>query len=398
MVDVARFFLEFVQEESCGKCVPCRVGTKRLLEILDRICNGEGQEGDIEKLIELGNEIKETALCGLGKTAANPVLSTIRHFRHEYVAHIRDKEMPGRRVPGLVGRALPERVPAVWTVPGFVSLVAETRFAEALACTANVIRSRRPAPAFVSILRDRCRRAGSTRGWPFAGVKRFMVDQEVTIRCRSAREQAERGPQSRRRWRRPCRPVCAFFSRVWATSRWYLSPSRGRRMMVQTIPSYRLPREDFLPARCAMIENLGVDIQPRRKLGRDFTLKGLREEGYEAVFLAVRAPRCMTTRYPQRNIEGVTEAISSCASTISAARFGRERVVVVGGGNPRLTPRAPALRWGGVGDDHLPAHARRDAGLCEEIEEGARGRPTRAAVTRRRISVMRGRPGRGHPL
>src|SRR5208337_1279258 len=91
MVDVARFFLEFVQEESCGKCVPCRVGTKRMLEILNRICEGRGEEADVERLIDLGEMIKDTSLCGLGQTAPNPVLSTIRHFGHEYIEHIRDK-------------------------------------------------------------------------------------------------------------------------------------------------------------------------------------------------------------------------------------------------------------------------------------------------------------------
>ena len=91
MVDVARFFLEFVQEESCGKCVPCRVGTKRMLEILNRICAGNGEEADVERLIDLGEMVKDTSLCGLGQTASNPVLSTIRHFGQEYVEHIRDK-------------------------------------------------------------------------------------------------------------------------------------------------------------------------------------------------------------------------------------------------------------------------------------------------------------------
>ncbi|MGL6196213.1 MAG: NADH-ubiquinone oxidoreductase-F iron-sulfur binding region domain-containing protein, partial [Thermoguttaceae bacterium] len=84
MVDVARYFIEFVQEESCGKCVPCRVGTKRMLEILQRICEGKGVDGDIDRLIKIGEMIKDASLCGLGQTAPNPVLSTIRHFGHEY--------------------------------------------------------------------------------------------------------------------------------------------------------------------------------------------------------------------------------------------------------------------------------------------------------------------------
>ncbi|NLL19230.1 MAG: 4Fe-4S binding protein, partial [Clostridia bacterium] len=94
MVDVARFFLNFTQSESCGKCTPCREGTKRMLEILTRITQGEGKEEDIEKLESLGKVIKSTSLCGLGQTAPNPVLSTLKYFRHEYEAHIKEKRCP----------------------------------------------------------------------------------------------------------------------------------------------------------------------------------------------------------------------------------------------------------------------------------------------------------------
>lgn len=94
MVDVAKFFLNFTQSESCGKCTPCREGTKRMLEILTRITEGQGREGDIELLESLAKNIKETALCGLGQTAPNPVLSTLKYFRHEYEAHIKEKRCP----------------------------------------------------------------------------------------------------------------------------------------------------------------------------------------------------------------------------------------------------------------------------------------------------------------
>ncbi len=94
MVEVARFFMDFTQKESCGKCVPCREGTKRMLEILNRIVDGKGEDGDIELLKELGETISKTALCGLGKTAAGPVLSTIKYFEDEYRAHIYDKKCP----------------------------------------------------------------------------------------------------------------------------------------------------------------------------------------------------------------------------------------------------------------------------------------------------------------
>jgi NADH:ubiquinone oxidoreductase subunit F (NADH-binding)/NAD-dependent dihydropyrimidine dehydrogenase PreA subunit len=96
MVNIAKFFLEFTQAESCGKCVPCRIGTKRLLEILTRITKGEGREGDIELLEKLSSSVKATSLCGLGQTAPNPILSTLKYFRDEYEAHIRDKKCPSK--------------------------------------------------------------------------------------------------------------------------------------------------------------------------------------------------------------------------------------------------------------------------------------------------------------
>jgi NADH-quinone oxidoreductase subunit F len=94
MVEIARFFMHFTQHESCGKCVPCREGTRRMLEILERITSGNGIEGDIELLLELSDTISQTALCGLGKTAAFPVVSTIKNFRSEYEAHIYEKRCP----------------------------------------------------------------------------------------------------------------------------------------------------------------------------------------------------------------------------------------------------------------------------------------------------------------
>ncbi len=102
MVDVAKFFLEFTVEESCGKCTPCREGTRKMLEILERITQGEGTMEDLETLEELGNTIKETSLCGLGQTAPNPVLSTLRYFREEYEAHVKEKRCPSKKCKALI--------------------------------------------------------------------------------------------------------------------------------------------------------------------------------------------------------------------------------------------------------------------------------------------------------
>ncbi len=102
MVDIARFFMDFIQDESCGKCVPCRIGTRRTLEILQRICAGEGAEGDIEELERLSRYILAGSLCGLGQGAPNPVLTTIKHFRAEFEAHIYEKRCPAKVCKGLI--------------------------------------------------------------------------------------------------------------------------------------------------------------------------------------------------------------------------------------------------------------------------------------------------------
>ena len=102
MVDLAKFFLNFTQNESCGKCTFCRIGTKRMLEVLERITLGEGKEGDIELLEDLADKIRSSSLCGLGQTAPNPVLTTIKYFRHEYEAHIKDKKCPAHSCPALI--------------------------------------------------------------------------------------------------------------------------------------------------------------------------------------------------------------------------------------------------------------------------------------------------------
>jgi ferredoxin len=101
MVDLARYFLNFTVEESCGKCTPCRVGTRHMVEILEKICNGFGEKGDLERLEFLAKTVKSTSLCGLGQTAPNPVLTTIKYFRDEYKAHIEEK-----RCPALICKAL----------------------------------------------------------------------------------------------------------------------------------------------------------------------------------------------------------------------------------------------------------------------------------------------------
>jgi NADH-quinone oxidoreductase subunit F len=347
MVDVARFFLEFVQEESCGKCTPCRVGTKRLLEILERICDGEGQEGDIEKLITLGNQIKETALCGLGKTAANPVLSTIRHFREEYEEHIREKKCRAGVCAGLVRAPCQSACPASVDVPGFVSLVGEKRYADAL----KLHRERNPFAAACARIcfhacEEHCRRSSLDESLSIRGVKRYMVEQEMIIQVPEVKENKKNAVKKIAIvGAGPAGLSCAYFlARLGYKPKVFEAAPRPGGMMAQTIPSYRLPRE-ILAREVRMIERLGIDIECNKALGTDFTLNSLKAEGYEAVFLGVGAPDGLQLGLPNEEANGVSEAISFLREyNIRGSVPVGKHVVIIGGGNAAIDAARTAAR------------------------------------------------------
>lgn len=349
MVDVARFFLEFVQEESCGKCVPCRVGTKRMLEILERICQGQGEESDIDTLIELGEQIKDTALCGLGQTAPNPVLSTIRHFRKEYEDHIREKHCQAGVCPGLVRAPCQSACPANVDVPGYVSLVAERRYAEAL----RLHRNRNPFASICGrvcfhLCESKCRRSTLDKPVSIRGIKRFMADQEITIQLPEVRENAE---NAKRKvaiiGAGPAGLSCAYFlARLGYRPNVFEAEQRPGGMLIQTIPAYRLPRE-IVAREIRMIEKIGVDIETDKKLGRDFTLNSLRENGYDAVFVSVGSPQGVRLNIPGADMPGITDAITFLKnySFKGSAPVGK-KIVIIGGGNAAIDAGRTAIRLG----------------------------------------------------
>ena len=373
MVDMARFFLDFVQDESCGKCPPCRIGTKRMLEIVTRICDGRGKEGDVERLIELGEQIRDTALCGLGQTAPNPVLSTIRHFRHEYDAHIRDKHCEAGVCAGLVRAPCMSACPAGVYVPGFVSLISEERYAEGL----RMHRERNPfasvcARVCFHTCEDKCRRSNLDSAVAIRALKRFMVEQEVTIQLPEVQDNEE---NSKRKiaivGAGPAGLTCAYFlARLGYRPRVFEAEPRPGGMLVQTIPAYRLPREE-LAREVRMIERMGVEIETNMRLGQDFTLQSLRDEGYEAVFMAVGAPKGARLRIANEDAEGVTEAIRFLReyNLRGSVKVGKH-VAVIGGGNAAIDAARTAIRLGSESvtilyrrtRDEMPAYR-------EEIEE-----------------------------
>jgi NADH-quinone oxidoreductase subunit F len=373
MVDVARFFIEFVQEESCGKCPPCRVGTRRMLEILERICAGKGEMADIDRLLELGAFIKESSLCGLGQTAPNPVLSTIRHFRHEYEAHIRDKHCEAGVCPSLVRAPCLSACPVGVDVPGFVALVGEKRYAEAL-------RLHRDKNPFASVCarvcfhtcEDKCRRASLDDAVSIRGIKRFMVDQEVTIQVPEIRENpANAARKAAIVGAGPAGLACGYFlARLGYRPDVFEAEPRPGGMLVQAIPAYRLPREE-LAREIRLIERMGVTIETGKALGRDFTLQDLRDKGYETVFLAVGAPQGMSLGLPGEDAKGVTEAMAFLRhyNIRGSVPVGR-KVAVIGGGNAAIDAARTAIRLGAESVTVLYRRTREEMpAYAEEIEE-----------------------------
>jgi len=373
MVDVARFFIEFVQEESCGKCVPCRTGTRRMLEILERICAGEGELEDIDRLEELGEFINTASLCGLGQTAPNPVLSTIRHFRKEYEQHIIDKHCEAGVCAELVRAPCLSACPCGVDVPGFVSMVGDQRYAEAL----KLHRERNPfasvcARVCFHTCEDKCRRAQLDEPVSIRAVKRFMVDQEVMVQMPEVRENEK---NAKRKvaivGAGPAGLSCAYFlARLGYKPLVLESEPRPGGMLVQAIPSYRLPREE-LAREIRMIESIGVTIETDKKLGRDYTLQSLKDDGYEMVYLAIGAPLGVDLDIKGSDSEGVTEAMSFLRQyNIRGSVPVGKRVVVIGGGNAAIDAARTAMRLGSEEvtviyrrtKEQMPAYA-------EEIED-----------------------------
>ena len=380
MVDVAKFFIQFVTEESCGKCTPCRVGTKRMYEILDRITTGHGVPEDIEKLERLGYWIKKTSLCGLGQSAPNPVLSTLRYFRHEYEMHIMEHKCEAGVCAKLVRAPCQSACPAGVDVPGFISLTGEKRYAEAL----KLHRERNPFAAVCARVcfhtcEDKCRRATLDSSVSIRGVKRFMVDQEITIQLPEIRENVINSQKKIAIiGAGPAGLSCAYFlARLGYKPKVFEAEQRPGGMLVQTIPAYRLPRE-ILAREIRMIENMGVDIQTGKRLGTDFTLFSLKEEGYQAVFVGVGNPEGMKPRIPGIDSEGVVDALKFLQTyNLRGSVPVGKKIVVVGGGNAAIDAARTAVRLGAESvsivyrrtQEEMPAWAEEiDAAVEEKIE------------------------------
>jgi len=372
MVDLARYFLEFVQDESCGKCTPCRIGTKRMLEILQRITEGQGQEGDVELLEDLAIQIKSTALCGLGQTAPNPVLSTLRYFRDEYETHIRKKRCPAVVCRPLFQSPCQHACPLEIDIPGYISLIKEGEYVEAL----RVICESNPLPSVCGRVCHRpceakCRRGQLDAPAAIDDLKRFVADyamkNHITLPVVMDRKRNESvaivgsGPAGL---------TCAnYLARKGYSVTIYESLPVAGGMLAAGIPAYRLPRE-VLNWDIEQIWAMGVKIELNTTIGKDIPFSELREK-YDAVFLAIGAWESAALGIPGEQFEGVVPALDllktiNLGGTIDVPK----KAVVLGGGNAAMDAARTLLRLGSeeVNIVYRRTHSEMPA-ILEEIED-----------------------------
>ena len=345
MVDIARYFLSFTQAESCGKCVPCRVGTKQLLDILENICSGRGKLEDIDLLLELSESIKAGSLCALGGTAPNPVLTTIRYFRDEYEEHIKRHHCRAAVCPGLVTAPCSHICPAEIDVPRYLRFIAEGKPAEAVA----VIREKIPFPAVCGLVcfhpcEAKCRRAQLDEAIAIRILKRFAWEHDTGMWKQKIKVAPATGKRVAIIGSGPAGLTAAYYLAKLGHSVTVFEalPEPGGMMLVG-IPDYRLPK-DALRAEIKEIEDIGVEIRTNTRVD---SIDKLFKEGYNAVFLAIGAHQGLKI-----GVEGEdSPRVMECVNFLREVSLGKEvklgdKVAVIGGGNAAIDSARTALRLG----------------------------------------------------
>lgn len=350
-VDIARFFMEFCQEESCGKCTPCREGTKRMLEILTNICEGRGEEGDIKLLEEMGEVIKDTSLCGLGQTAPNPVLSTIRYFREEYKSHIKDKKCPASVCSSLFKSPCQNTCPIEMDVPSYIALIQVGRLEDAY----KVLLKSNPFPAVCGRVCDhqcqsKCRRETVDEPVAIKSLKRFITDNEIRPKVTAIPITRKEkigiigaGPAGLTTAR-------GLAQRGYGVVVWEELPEPGG-MLRYGIPAYRLPR-DVLAREIEDIKNLGIEIRCDIRIGRDISFEKIKKK-YDYIFLAPGAPKSRKMGLIGEDMQGIFGSIEFLRDFnlnekdwLNRKKRLGETVVVIGGGNSAIDAARCALRLG----------------------------------------------------
>jgi len=345
IVDVARYFLSFTVSESCGKCVLCRLGTKQMLDILENIANGKGKLEDIDLLLELSQSVKAGSLCGLGQTAPNPVLTTIRYFRDEYEEHIKKHHCRAAVCKGLVTAPCSHTCPAGVDVPRYVRFIAEGKPAQAVA----VIRERIPFPSVcghvcIHPCETKCRRGELDEAIGIRVLKRFATEHDTGLWKAKSTVAPATGKRVAVIGSGPAGLTTAYYLAKLGHSVTVFEklPEPGGMMRVG-IPDYRLPK-DLLGAEIEEIKAIGVDIRTNTAINSP---ESLFDEGYNAIFLAIGAHQGISI-----GVEGEDNPeVIECAHFLRNVNLGKEvklgaRVAVIGGGNAAIDSARTALRLG----------------------------------------------------
>jgi NADH-quinone oxidoreductase subunit F len=306
MVDVARFFLAFTMDESCGKCTFCREGTRHLHDILSCIVHGQGKVEDLALLEEVAQGVKAGSLCGLGQTAPNPVLSTLRYFRDEYIAHIVNKRCPAGACKPLVRARCVNGCPAEVDIPTWLSLVAQGQYEQAIEVHRRsnpfVLICSRVCPAFCE---TRCRRGELDEPAAIRQVKRFMADQEMAHPWTPPKLEEPKAERAAVVGGGPAGLTAALrlAQKGYPVTLFEKLPVLGG-MMAVGIPAYRLPRE-LLNFEIEGILRAGIEVKTGVALGQDFSLDSLFSEGYRAVILAIGAHKSRRLGIPGEEMDSV---------------------------------------------------------------------------------------------
>jgi NADH-quinone oxidoreductase subunit F len=349
MVDVARYFLRFTTDESCGKCTFCREGTRHMVDILSRIAAGEATLKDLDLLEEVARGVKAGSLCGLGQTAPNPVLSTLRYFRDEYVAHIVDKRCPAGACAPLARARCTNACPAEVDVPAWMALVAQGRYGEAIEVHRRtnpfVLVCSRVCPAFCE---EHCRRADLDEAVAIRQAKRLLADREMAHPWTPPKLEEAKLERVAVVGGGPAGLTAA----LWLAQRGYPVTVFERHlvlggMLALGIPAYRLPRE-HLEFEIEGILRAGIDVKTGTALGRDFTLESLFDEGYRAVVLAIGAHRGRPLGIEGEGAEGVYPGVAFLRDVAlgEPPDLSGKVVGVVGGGDVAVDAARSALRLG----------------------------------------------------
>ncbi len=351
MVDLARYYMTFLKDESCGKCFTCRKGTQRMWEILDDITRGKATLEHLDLLRELAEVVKDTTMCGLGQTAPNPVLSTLRYFLEEYQRHIVEKRCDAFVCKELVGAPCHSACPLGTEAWRYVAHLARGEYEEAY----RVIRETNPFPSVCARVCDhqceeRCR-LGMTGNRPVAirALKRFITDNVDPSIYRPAPAADAGLPPVAVIGSGPAGLAAAHYLSLGGHKvTVFEADDKPGGMLISGIPAYRL-RRDVLEKEITSLVDDNVTLKCDTALGRDFTIDDLFAGGYKAVFLALGAHKSRRLNIEGEDLTGVYPAIQFLkAFNLQGKKLAKGHVGVIGGGNSAVDAARVALRQEGV--------------------------------------------------